>query len=49
MSRVAKAPISVPAGVEINVSGQDVQVKGKVGELDYNVNPAVEVVVKDNV
>lgn len=49
MSRVAKAPISVPAGVEINVSGQDVKVKGKVGELSYNVNPAVEVVVEDNV
>ena len=49
MSRVAKAPINVPAGVEINVSGQDVKVKGKVGELSYNVNPAVEVVVEDNV
>jgi large subunit ribosomal protein L6 len=49
MSRVAKAPINVPAGVEINVSGQDVKVKGKVGELTYNVNPAVEVVVEDNV
>jgi len=49
MSRVAKAPINVPAGVEISVSGQDVKVKGKVGELSYNVNPAVEVVVNDNV
>ena len=49
MSRVAKAPINVPAGVEISVSGQDVKVKGKVGELSYNVNPAVEVVVEDNV
>jgi large subunit ribosomal protein L6 len=49
MSRVAKAPINVPAGVEINVTGQDVKVKGKVGELSYNVNPAVEVVVNDNV
>jgi large subunit ribosomal protein L6 len=48
MSRVAKAPINVPAGVEINVSGQDVKVKGKVGELAYNVNPAVEVVVEEN-
>ena len=49
MSRVAKAPINVPAGVEISVSGQDVKVKGKVGELAINVNPAVEVVVNDNV
>ena len=49
MSRVAKAPINVPAGVEITVSGQDVKVKGKVGELSYNVNPAVEVVVGTHV
>jgi large subunit ribosomal protein L6 len=49
MSRVAKAPINVPAGVEISVSGQDVKVKGKVGELTTIVNPAVEVVVNDNV
>lgn len=49
MSRVAKAPITVPAGVEINVSGQDVKVKGKVGELSSVVNPAVEVIVEDNV
>ena len=49
MSRVAKAPINVPAGVEIAVNGQDVKVKGKVGELAIIVNPAVEVVVEDNV
>jgi len=49
MSRVAKAPINVPAGVEIAVNGQDVKVKGKVGELAIIVNPAVEVVVVDNV
>jgi len=49
MSRVAKAPINVPAGVEFAVNGQEVKVKGKVGELTLNVNPAVEVVVEDNV
>jgi large subunit ribosomal protein L6 len=49
MSRVAKAPINVPAGVEIAVNGQEVKVKGKVGELTLNVNPAVEVVLEDNV
>ena len=48
MSRVAKAPITVPAGVEVAVSGQEVKVKGKVGELTLNVNAAVEVVVADN-
>lgn len=48
MSRVAKAPITVPAGVEVAINGQEVKVKGKVGELALNVNEAVEVVLADN-
>jgi large subunit ribosomal protein L6 len=49
MSRVAKAPITLPAGVEFNVNGQEVKVKGKAGELAFSFNAAVEVVVEDNV
>ena len=49
MSRVAKAPIAVPAGVPITLNGQNVVVKGKNGELTLNVNPAVEIVVDGNV
>ncbi len=49
MSRVAKAPIAVPAGVTITLTGQNVVVKGKNGELTLNVNPAVEIVVDGNV
>jgi large subunit ribosomal protein L6 len=49
MSRVAKAPIAVPAGVTITLNGQTVVVKGKNGELTLNVNPAVEIVVEGNV
>jgi len=49
MSRVAKAPIAVPAGVSITLNGQNVVVKGKNGELTLNVNPAVEIVVDGNV
>ncbi|MBU2060191.1 MAG: 50S ribosomal protein L6 [Gammaproteobacteria bacterium] len=49
MSRVAKAPIAVPAGVTITLNGQNVVVKGKNGELTLNVNPAVEIVVDGNV
>ena len=49
MSRVAKAPIAVPAGVTITLNGQTVVVKGKNGELTLNVNPAVEIVVDGNV
>jgi len=49
MSRVAKAPIAVPAGVTITLNGQNVVVKGKNGELTLNVNPAVEIVVDGDV
>ncbi len=43
MSRVAKAPITLPKGVEITVNGQDVQVKGAKGTLGMTVHGLVEV------
>lgn len=49
MSRIAKAPINVPAGVEVTLKGQDITVKGKNGELTRTINNAVEVQVNDNV
>jgi len=48
MSRVAKAPVAIPAGVEVTQSGSELKVKGKVGELTLNVNPAVALTVADN-
>jgi large subunit ribosomal protein L6 len=33
MSRIGKKPVPVPAGVTVNISGQDVAVKGPKGEL----------------
>ncbi len=33
MSRVAKAPVAIPAGVEVKLNGQEVTVKGSKGEL----------------
>lgn len=49
MSRVAKAPIAIPAGVEVTLNGQEVTIKGAKGSLSRVVNDAVEVVVEDNV
>lgn len=34
MSRVAKSPVTIPAGVTVTISGQDVKVKGAKGELN---------------
>ena len=49
MSRVAKAPIAIPAGVEVTLNGQEVTIKGAKGSLSRVFNDAVEVVVEDNV
>ncbi|MGB0204916.1 MAG: 50S ribosomal protein L6 [Neptuniibacter sp.] len=43
MSRIAKSPVTVPAGVEVKIDGQAVNVKGKNGQLTLDVHPSVEV------
>ena len=48
MSRVAKAPVAIPTGVEITQNGQEIKVKGKVGELTLDVNSAVALTIADN-
>jgi len=45
MSRVAKNPVKLPAGVEIKMSGQQLSVKGAKGALELNVHPSVSPVV----
>ncbi len=48
MSRIGKLPISIPAGVEIKVSDENVvSVKGPLGELFQQVDPTIEVAVED--
>jgi large subunit ribosomal protein L6 len=42
MSRVLK-PISAPSGVDINVSGQNLVVKGSKGSIEHLVHPEVEI------
>ena len=38
MSRVAKAPVVVPAGVDVKINGQVITIKGKNGELTRTLN-----------
>jgi large subunit ribosomal protein L6 len=47
MSRIAKAPVTIPAGVEVSVNGNDVTVKGAKASLTKNFNEAVMVSVED--
>ncbi len=49
MSRIAKAPITVPAGVEVKVNGQEIIVKGGKGELVRSLNDAVVVKFEDGI
>jgi large subunit ribosomal protein L6 len=49
MSRIAKAPIELPSGVDVNIAGQDVTVKGKNGTLSISLNDAVTVNQAENV
>lgn len=43
MSRVAKNPVKLPAGVEVKLDGQRLAVKGAKGALELNLHPSVEV------
>ncbi len=47
MSRIGKAPITVPSGVEVSVSGLDVTVKGPKGTLEHTVPETISVSVDD--
>jgi large subunit ribosomal protein L6 len=43
MSRIAKAPIEIPAGVEVSLSGTEISVKGSKGTLSRTIHQDVEV------
>lgn len=48
MSRVGKAPVSIPQGVTVTVANGEVAVKGAKGELKFATSPEVNVEVKDS-
>lgn len=43
MSRVAKKPISIPKGVEINLNGRQLSMKGPKGSLQLDIDPSVKI------
>lgn len=47
MSRIGKNPVAIPQGVEISINGQDVKVKGKLGELALRVHDEVAVAIEE--
>lgn len=49
MSRIANKPVEIPSGVEVSISGQNISVKGKNGNLSIDINDKVEFTQEDNV
>lgn len=43
MSRIAKAPVEIPAGVEVSLNGAEISIKGSKGSLSRNIHADVEV------
>jgi len=48
MSRIAKAPVKLPSGVEVSQSGSVVTMKGSKGTLSLELNSEVELTVEDS-
>ena len=49
MSRVAKAPVTVPNGVTVTQNGRQVEVKGTKGTLSFNLHARVELKQEDGI
>jgi large subunit ribosomal protein L6 len=48
MSRIANAPVEIPAGVEISLSDSEITVKGAKGTLTQAIHPDVAVAQEDS-
>ena len=47
MSRIGKNPVIIPQGVEVQVNGQTLKAKGKLGELSLQVHDDVAVTLEE--
>ncbi|MDI9486097.1 MAG: 50S ribosomal protein L6 [Bacillota bacterium] len=47
MSRIGRAPIEIPAGVEVTINGNSIDVKGPKGKLSREFHPEMKVEVAD--
>ena len=48
MSRIGRAPIAIPAGVEVKIDGNHISVKGPKGTLERDVDPAMILELEGN-
>ena len=47
MSRIGRLPVAVPSGVQVNVQGSDVHVKGPKGEMKRSFSSLVDIKMED--
>ena len=47
MSRIGKTPVEIPDGVSVDIAGQMVTVKGKLGELSIILTDEVDIGMED--
>jgi large subunit ribosomal protein L6 len=47
MSRIGRLPITVPAGVTVNIKDGQVKIKGPKGEISQNFSPAIAIKLED--
>lgn len=48
MSRIGRLPVTIPAGVQVNIDGSEVHVKGPKGELRRSFSPLVSLSLEGN-
>jgi len=47
MSRIGKRPVEIPSGVEVALSGRDIEVKGSKGTLNWSIPHDIDVKQED--
>lgn len=47
MSRIGRMPISIPTGVQVDIKGRHVTVKGPKGELNRSFHPDMTIAIRD--
>jgi large subunit ribosomal protein L6 len=48
VSRIGRLPVTIPAGVQVNVQGSNVHVKGPKGELKRVFSPLIDIALENN-
>jgi large subunit ribosomal protein L6 len=49
MSRIGRAPINIPSGVDVTIAGNNIAVKGPKGQLSMDVHPKMQVTLEAGV